>query len=340
MQYRTLGRTGLKVSAIGIGTWQLSGPLIIGGQPDGFDDPGQDKVIDLIRACGELGINFIDSAEIYGDGEGERRVGEAIKGNRDQWILSTKFGWRLGKDGNRITNPSPDTIGKSLEGSLKRLQTDYVDIYLYHCHPDPNRILEGREVLETLKQEGKIRFYGISTYDHKVLGQLAAQNAAEVILFEQSLLTHPSQMLNLVKEHNLGAIVRGAFKSGLLSGKYFYQKPQFSDQDFRKHKFPLWDPQKCAVYEQFLSEGVPMTAFALRYLLDFDTTHTIVLGSRSIQNYRDALRVFELSPLDQKTHEALRRVRQQLFLGSLRRKIQHRVNGYLKGYVRMSVKIR
>ena len=333
MEYRILGRTGLKVSAIGIGTWQLSGSLMIDGQPDGFDDPGQGKVIDLIRTCGDLGINFIDSAEIYGNGEGERRIGAAIQGIRDRWILSTKFGWRLGKDGERITNARPETIRRSLEGSLKRLQTDYVDIYLYHCHPDPNLIVEGKEILETLKQEGKIRFYGISTYDHKVLGQLLAHNAAEVILLEQSLLTHPSKMLNLVKKHKLGTIIRGAFKSGLLSGKYFHQKPQFSQQDFRRHKFPLWDPQKCAVYEQFLEGGIPMTAFALRYLLDFDTTHTIILGGRSIDHYRDALKVFELSSLDRKTHKVLRRVRQQLFLGSLGGKIQHRINGYLNQYI-------
>ena len=94
MKYRILGRTGLEVSEIGIGMWQLSGPLTVDDKQDGFPDPGVKSVGDLIRACGDFGINLIDTAEIYGDGEGERRAGAAIKGQRDRWILSTKFGLR------------------------------------------------------------------------------------------------------------------------------------------------------------------------------------------------------------------------------------------------------
>lgn len=334
MEFRILGRTGLKVSALGIGTWQLSGPVSLDGKADGFPDPGKGKAIDLIGACGDLGINFIDSAEIYGDGEGERRVGEAIRGKRDQWIVSTKFGIRRGNNGERIENVRPDTIRVSLENSLKRLQTDYVDIYLYHSSPDNNLIGEGREVLETLKQEGKIRFYGISTEDLTVVSQMVDQNAVDVVMFPQSLVTHPSELLNQVKEHNLGGIVRGAFQFGLLSGQYFHQKPQFSDQDIRHHIFQLVETQKYAVYEQFLPEGVPMTVFALRYLLDFDTTHTIVLGGKSIEHYREALRVLDLPPLEPKTHEALQKVRQKLVSRSIGQRILNRVGRFTRQLVK------
>lgn len=330
MEYRILGRTGLKVSSIGIGMWQLSGPLTVDGKADGFPDPGQDKVIDLINRCKDFGINFIDSAEIYGAGEGERRVGAAIRGRRDGWILSTKFGLRKGDSGEKIKNSHPDTIRKSLESSLKRLQTDYVDIYLYHCPPETNLIVEGREVLESLKKEGKIRFYGISTNDPKVLDQMLKQNAVDVVMFSQSLLTHPSKLINLVKEHKIGGIVRGAFESGRLSGQYFHQKPQFSDQDIRKHTLDSVDIQKYAVYEQFLPEGVSMTAFALAYLLDFDSTHTIVLGGKSIEHYQEALKMFDLTPLEPKTHEALQRVRQQLTNKSIGQRILRLVDRFKK----------
>lgn len=172
MEYRILGRTGLKVSVFGIGGWQLSGALVLDGKPDGFPDIGRDRAIAIVKGCRDLGINLIDTAEIYGDGEGERRIGAAIEGERDRWIVSSKFGIRRGTKGERITNSHPDTIRNSLEGSLRRLNTDYLDIYLYHAPPQPESIAEGKEVLETLKQEGKIRFYGISTDNPQELQSL------------------------------------------------------------------------------------------------------------------------------------------------------------------------
>jgi aryl-alcohol dehydrogenase-like predicted oxidoreductase len=335
MEYRILGRTGLNVSVLGVGMWQLSGPLSLDGKADGFPDVGKDKAIALIHACGDLGINFIDAAEIYGGGEGERRVGEAIRGKRDRWIVSTKFGIRRGSNGERITNAQPDTIRASLENSLKRLQTDYVDIYLYHCEPDSHAIAEGKEVLDTLKQEGKLRFYGISTDNPTVLSQMVARNAVDVVMFNQSLVTHPSELLDLVKKHNLGTIIRGALEAGLLSGKYFQQNPQFSAQDVRQQNLKLVDFQRYGIYKKFLPEGVSMTAFALRYLLDLDSTHTIALGGKSIEQYRDALGAIELPPLESNTHEALQKVRQQLLNPSIGQKILNRVGRLTRQFVKM-----
>lgn len=326
MEYRLLGRTGVRVSVLGIGSWQLSGPLTLDGKADGFSDPGKEKVIDLIRACGDLGINLIDSAELYGDGEGERRIGEAIRGKRERWILTTKFGMRKGTNGQRIVDARPSIIRPSLEGSLKRLNTDYVDIYLYHSPPGPQSIAEGKEILEKLKQEGEIRFYGISTNDPETLCQLVNQNAADVVMLSQSLLTHPSKLLKLAQRHNLGIMVRGALEGGRLSGKYFHARPEFPAHDIRKQASQGIDFQKYAAYERFFPEGVPMAAFALRYLVDFATTHTIVLGGRSIEQYRNALRALDLLSLDPKTHRALRKVRSKLVAQPLAWRILRRVH--------------
>ncbi len=330
MEYRTLGKTGLKVSSIGIGTWQLSGPLIIEGQADGFLDLGEKEAIALIRACGDLGINFIDSAEIYGDGEGERRIGKSIKGERDRWIVSTKFGLRKGSNGERISNARPETIRLSLENSLKRLQTNYVDIYLYHSAPDSEFIEEGREVLETLKREGKIRFFGISTNSHQVLEQLIRANTVDVALFSQSLIRQPSELLNLIKKHNLGSMIRGALESGKLSGKYFDKQPKFSERDIRDRTFKGVDTRKYSVYKKFLPSGVSMDVFALRYLLDFDTTHTIVLGGKSIEQYQRASQAFDLPRLEAKTHQDLLRIGQKLSKKSLREKVINKVNSIFR----------
>lgn len=330
MEYRTLGKTGLKVSSIGIGTWQLSGSLTIDGKADGFPDLGQERVISLIKACGNLGINFIDSAEIYGDGEGERRIGKSIKGKRDRWIVSTKFGLRRGNNGERISNARPETIRPSLENSLRRLQTNYVDIYLYHSPPDSEFIEEGKEVLETLKQEGKIRFYGISTNSYRVLEQLTQQNAVDVVLFSQSLIRQPSEILNLIEKHNLGSAIRGAMESGKLSGKYFDRQPKFSEKDIRDRTFKRVDTRKYSIYKKFLPSGVSMDVFALRYLLDFDTTHTIVLGGKSIEQYQKALQAIDLPRLSAETHQDLSNVRQKITKRSLKEKVINKVNNILR----------
>src|SRR5260370_33831326 len=196
----------------------------------------------------------------------------------DRRLLTTKFGMRRGSNAERIVDTRPCVIRSSIERSLRRLQTDYVDVYLYHSPPDTGSINEGREILERLKQEGKIRFYGISTNNPEHLGQLIARNAVEVVLFSQSLLTHPSKLLESGKTHNLGIMIRGALERGPLSDKYFYCKPDFHDQDIRKHADQGTDFHKYAAYRRFLPEGVPMATFALRYLMDFETTQTIILG--------------------------------------------------------------
>ncbi|MGF1512198.1 MAG: aldo/keto reductase [Elainellaceae cyanobacterium] len=318
MQYRTLGRTGLSVSALGIGAWQLSGPLLVDGKADGFPDIGRDKAIDLIRACADLGINFVDTAPIYGDGEGERRVGLATRADRERWVLCTKFGLSRGHNGEKIKDAAPSKIRSSLAESLKRLQTDYVDVYLYHSPPDGRQIPEGKEVLESLKQEGKIRFYGISTNDQKALGRLASQRSVDVAMFSQSLVTHSPKILNLIEENALGGIVRGAFEAGRLSGRYFHEQPQFSSQDIRKQAIDSSETKKYAVYEKLLPDKTLMPAFALRYLLDFDTTHTIVLGGKSLDHYKAALEAFRLPALTTQERKALRETRHKLLKKPLR----------------------
>lgn len=312
MEFRILGCTGLQVSLLGIGSWQLSGPLTLEGKADGFPDPGRRNVIDLIQACGDHGINVIDSAELYGDGEGERRIGEAIRGRRDRWILSTKFGMYRGARGERIVDTQPSRIRVSLEMSLERLGTDYVDIYLFHSPPQPGSIPEARDILERLKQEGKIRFYGISTNNPEVLKQLLRHKAVDVVLLSQSLLTHPAGMLKLVEKQNLGIMVRGALGGGRLSGKYFHCSPAFADDDIRKHKLEETDFKHCSVYERFLLPDVPMASFALRYLMDFDSTHTILLGGKTIKDYRVALKAIVLPRLDLQIHQALADLRREL----------------------------
>src|SRR5215204_7088308 len=124
MKYRTLGSTGLKVSVIGVGTWQLGG--------EWGKDFTQAEVDPMFRRAKELGINLIDTAECYGDHTSERLIGAAISRDREKWIVATKFGHKFHGYMNRTDTRTPETAREEIEQSLKALATDYIDIEQYH----------------------------------------------------------------------------------------------------------------------------------------------------------------------------------------------------------------
>jgi aryl-alcohol dehydrogenase-like predicted oxidoreductase len=296
LEHRVLGRTGVRVSAIGVGTWQLSGPLDLGGRPDGYPDPGREAVIRLVRECGDLGCNLIDTAAVYGDGEGERRVGEALRGSRERWVIVTKFGLRRGSRGERIEDAGAATIRPSLEGSLARLGTDHVDVLLFHVPPAFREARACAAVLEALKSEGKLRFWGISTGDPLAVRDLVALGAADVVMLPRSLLTEPAGALRTARRHGLGVIARGVFAGGRLTGRYL-GGASFPDSDIRRRALAGEDLGRFRVYQDLLPEGFTLADLALRHVLDADLTHAVVLGARSIEDYRSAVGTLSLPRL-------------------------------------------
>ena len=302
MNYRTLGKTGLRLSEIGVGAWQLGGPLLLNGKTDGHPELGREYCIDLIRACGDLGINFIDTAEQYGNGESERRVGEALQGCRDRWIVGTKFGYQVGPNGERLVDASPARVPISLEGSLRRLRTDYIDLYIYHAAPKPGEAEEVAAILDDAKRKGMIRAVGISTADPAQFELLNSLGCLDVVQFPHSILEPRTELRAYLEKHEVGGVVRGAFAGGRLSGRYFHTPPRFSSDDIRSN----WagDPEKAAaeysryaVFEELLTPERGMIQLALRYLLDESTTHTIIPGGKSLEDYRQAVRATEIPSL-------------------------------------------
>jgi aryl-alcohol dehydrogenase-like predicted oxidoreductase len=290
----TLGKTGLSVSPVCIGAWQLAGPLSFNGKPDGHPDPGKGAVLRMIRELGERGVNFIDTAEQYGNGESERRVGEAIRGQRDRWIVSTKFGYRVGPDGRRDDSSSPHTIRPSIEGSLERLGTDYIDIYLYHCRPVASELEEGKAVLDKLVQEGKCRFYGISTNDLDLIRAMLDRDMLDVLQYRSSILHDAADIRALAGEHNVGTQVRGVMAQGRLSGKYFHRQPAWDANDNRSHHAHGEDYRRYAVFEEVIPEGYTMAQVAIRWVLDEPGNHSVCLGAKNLEDYEAALRAIDM----------------------------------------------
>jgi aryl-alcohol dehydrogenase-like predicted oxidoreductase len=310
MEYRKLGQTGLKVSALGIGAWQLGGPLVLDGIQDGHPDPGKDKVLYMIQALADHGINFIDTAEQYSNGESERRVGEAIKSRRNEWVLSTKFGHKVGPNNTRVEDTSPESIMPAIEGSLSRLQTDRIEVYHFHTHPIIEQLDEIAEVLNQAKKQGKILNVAVSTNDINMIKELHSRSMIDVVQYVSSMFEPFADVQAYVKENNLGGIVRGVVSQGRLSGKYFAQNPQPKVGDRRielREDFTRFAP-----LAKLCPEGMTMLETAIRFVLDQEATSTIILGSKTLQEYEVALKSLSFSRIEADTRQQLFELGQKL----------------------------
>lgn len=232
MQYRRLGKTELKVSTIGIGTWQLGG-----GWGKSFS---QDEADAIFRRGRELGINFIDTAECYGHHVSERLIGNAIAGQRQQWIVATKFGHNHANGLNGDDNYKPEQVLIQLDESLRALKTDYID--LYQLHSGTREQFENDALwtlLDKQVQAGKVRFLGNSIGNPNMLLQVQKSRdyGISVIQTIYNVLKPKAEetVFPTALQQDLGVIARVPLASGFLSGKY---QPGhiFSDNDVRSHR--------------------------------------------------------------------------------------------------------
>ena len=242
MTYRTLGKSGLKVSEIGLGCWAIGGPSF---SDDGFSNgwSGNDdrESLAALHRAYELGINHWDTADVYGRGHSERLIGRVFKEGvkRDKIILATKTGWAKGTAAHPF---EPLHIRHQLEQSLKNLQTDFVDIFYFHnpFFGENDYYLEQaiREV-QRLKQEGKFRVLAQSAYDFEKFVQLVPVTGAEVLQLPYNALKSPfdhpdKNIFKWADSHNLGLVLFGTYAKGLLLDKYDPQHPpQFERGDIR-----------------------------------------------------------------------------------------------------------
>jgi len=298
VEYRTLGRSGLRVSVLGVGTWQLAGPVEIEGKPDGYADVGRDQVVRLIRELGDLGVNLVDTAPIYGDGEGERRVGEAIHGRRDAWVVVTKFGLARGPEGQAVMTANPPQIRRWLEESLGRLRTSHVDVYLIHHNKLAPDLEPTVRALEDLRKAGLIRAAGVSSDDLSLLHELERIAPIDVVMFSDSLLRRPTRIYEVLRRQRAGALIHGVLEQGRIGGGYWARAPRFGPEDFRSHAADAADFTRYSVLGG-LAEAFGMTPvqLAVRTVLDREHTHSIVLGSTTLERYREAIAAVTLPAL-------------------------------------------
>ena len=284
MKYRTLGKTGLRVSELGFGSWAIGGNAY-GNSYGPTDD--QESLQALIAAINQ-GCNFIDTADVYGYGHSEKLIGEIVsRVDRKSLILATKVGGDF-YSGRVIMNFSADYIRFAISQSLKRLKTDYIDLYQLH-NPSLELIKDGEvfEVMRELQAEGKIRYFGV-TIDDPVEGIEAIRwkgvDTLQVVynLFEQDA---SDELFKIAEERNIGLIAREPLANGLLTGKY-NENSYFPFGDIR-HAWPVSFISHRARAAQkltpLLSDEIDtLVKLSLKFAMSDTAISTVIPGCKTI----------------------------------------------------------
>ena len=225
MEYRTLGANGLKVSALGLGCMGMSGSY---GEPDVAES------IATINRALDLGISFIDTADIYGNGHNEELVGRAIKGRRDEVVLATKFGNLVRPDGSRAIRGSADYVRSACEASLKRLGVETIDLYYQHRVDPDTPIEETIGAMAELVAAGKVRHLGLSEAAPATIRRAHAVHPITALQSEYSLWTrdHEKDVLPTVRELGIGFVAFSPLGRGFLTGT-IKRSAGFTDGDTR-----------------------------------------------------------------------------------------------------------
>ena len=240
--YRELGRSGIQVSALGMGCWAIGGPFWAGETPVGWGNVDDEESIRAVHRALELGVNFFDTADVYGAGHSERVLARALAGRRQEVVIATKFSNQFDENTKQITGSSaaPDYIRQACEASLRRLDTEYVDLYQFHWSDYPaEQAGEVADTLETLVGAGKIRAYGWSTDSPERAAVFAERPNCVAIQHQLNVLDDNPALLAACEEFNLASINRGPLAMGLLTGK-FSPGTTLPADDVRGRHSPEW----------------------------------------------------------------------------------------------------
>jgi myo-inositol catabolism protein IolS len=292
MKYRTLGRTGLEVSEIGFGAWAIGGPAKLGQNIIGWGRTEDEVSLRALEASLDEGINFYDTADVYGWGHSEELIGKTFRGKRHKVIIASKVGNRVNEQGKWVKDFSRSWVFKAIEESLHRLQTDYLDLYQLHS-PDADFSYSEQtfEPFEELKRSGKIRFYGVSIGPIAHGLEVAKLDRGDLLQVAYHLLKREAEqeLYNIARERNLGIIARVPLASGFLAGK-LKKGHQFDPQDHRSKRSREQIDETIEKVERlrFLeAEGVRTLAqAALQFCISQPAVSTCIPGAKDPDQVR------------------------------------------------------
>jgi len=289
MNYRTLGRTGIQVSPYCLGTMMFGA----------IGNPDHDDSIRIIHKALDAGINFVDTADMYSHGESEEIVGKALKGRRDDVVLATKVWGPMGNDPNQRGN-SRRWIITEVENSLRRLQTDHIDLYQVH-RPDPTvDVEETLSALTDLVRSGKVRTIGSSSFPASDI--VEAQWAAERRGLERFRTEQPTysilnrsierEILPVTERYGMGTLVWSPLAQGMLTGRF--RKGQQTDTHRAQYGFKHYsDERRLDVVEQLIplaeQAGMKLTHLAMAFAIAHPGVTSAIIGPRTMEQLDDLL---------------------------------------------------
>lgn len=287
MEKRKLGYSDLYITPVGLGTWAIGG----GENPYGWGPQDDKDSIATIQRAVDLGINWLDTAKGYGHGHSEEVVGQALKGRRDKVIVATKCGILWKEDGSEIYGHlKKASIKAECESSLKRLQTDVIDLYQIHWPMPDEDIEEGWGAIAELVKEGKVRYGGVSNFNVEQMKRIQKIHPIASLQPPYSMVKREveAEILPFCKENNIGVIVYSPMQAGLLSGKMTKERVAgFPADDWRHGSPDFQEPALSANLELVeklrplaAQKGQPVSNLALAWVLRRPEVTGAIAGAR------------------------------------------------------------
>ncbi|MGA8104467.1 MAG: aldo/keto reductase [Candidatus Acidiferrales bacterium] len=314
MKYRDLGRTGWKVSDVSFGAWAIGGA---------WGQVSDEEALGALRQAVDSGVNFIDTADVYGDGRSERLIAQFKKGRKEEIIVATKAGRRLPQQ--TVEGYSRENLTNWVHDSLRNLSTDSLDLLQLHCPPtDVYYRPEIFAILDDLVRAGKIRYYGVSvSTPEEALKAAEFPNVQSVQIIFNCFRPRPAEeFFAKAQKKKVGILARVPLASGLLTGK-FKKDSSFAKDDhrnFNRHgeAFDVGETFSGVDYETGLKAveelrpvvpaGMSMTQFALRWILMFDAVTCAIPGGKRPDQVADNCRASDLPPLSQGAMDGVQKI--------------------------------
>jgi aryl-alcohol dehydrogenase-like predicted oxidoreductase len=298
IKMRTLGKTGIQISEIGLGLWAIGG--------DAWGHTDDEESLNAIDVALDAGMNFFDTADIYGSGHSEELLGKAMEGRRERFVVATKIGWQdFDAENNQTAYDTVKKLIAGVESNLKRLGTDYVDIIQSHISfhdPTLECFLEGFQILQ---RHGKVRGYGVSTSNYQYLQDFNADDGCATLQIDFSILnrTPENEIFPYCQEKNIGVIVRGPLAMGILTGK-FNPDTKFSEFDWRsrwqenseEREVYLDDLQKTERLKALTDER-SLAQLALQFVLSKKAVSVVIPGCKTAEQVNENVGATSLPPL-------------------------------------------
>lgn len=264
----------------------------------------------IIQVALENGINYFDTADLYNKGENEKIVGNALKSNRQNIILATKVGNRLNNSGDSWSwDPTKEWITDAVHASLKRLQTDYIDVYQLHGGTMEDNVEEVIDTMESLQKEGLIREYGISSIRPNVIDRFLRKSNAVSVMMQYSLLDRrPEEWFSLLEDHQASLFTRGTVAKGFLTADGLNRAIKTKDYLSYTQKDLVDTIEKLQTLE------APIASIALQFVLQRKVTGSLIIGASNSEQLLESIEAYKQQVPDTILLKATEITKQELYM--------------------------